>query len=439
MYLSNRIRNLSFWLVDFIKGGKIKSHLIDISEILENHNSSNLKRQQHINNLINHAVNTTLYYKQFDKLKNIEEFPIIDKSIIQDNFNNFQSDYFSKKTKYKVSTSGSTGIPFYLFQDKNKKYRNTADVIYFSQKSGYTVGEKLYFLEAWRHLKNNNSLKSRIKNLEYIDISSFESFQIETFLNKLIHNSKPKTLMGLPSAFENICKYLELNPYFKSKYFNINSIITVSEYLNNSVKTSLKKYFNTKVVSRYSNEEMGILAQQDPMDDSNCFNINWASYHVEILKMDSNEKAQLGEIGRIVITDLFNYCMPLLRYDTGDIGAFETLQISHDFHKLKTIEGRKMDILYDTHGKQISPHLIHAIFYKYFHLLKQYQFIQESEKAYTVKLNMQSSFPNEKELINDIKNDFGEDAKISVIFVDEIPPLASGKRKKVVSNYTKPD
>ncbi|AXP79138.1 hypothetical protein CJ739_37 [Mariniflexile rhizosphaerae] len=439
MYLSNRIRNISFWALDFIKGSKIKNHLTDISKILENHNGSNPKRQQHINNLINHAVSTTLFYKQYDKLKNIEEFPVINKSIIQNNFNTFQSDFFLKKTKHKVSTSGSTGIPFYLFQDKNKRHRNTADVIYFFQKSGYIIGEKLYFLEAWRHFKNNNLLKSRIKNLEYIDISSFESFQIEAFLNKLKNSSKPKTIIGLPSAFENICKYFEANGSFNSKHFNIHSIITVSEFLNNDLKTSLKKHFNTKVVSRYSNEEMGILAQQDPNDDSNCFNINWASYHVEILKMDSNDKAELGELGRIVITDLFNYCIPLIRYDTGDIGAFETPQIGNDLYKFKTIEGRKMDILYDTSGKIISPHLIHTIFYKYFHWLKQYQFIQENEKEYTVKLNIQSSFPNEKELINDIKNDFGNDAKVSIIYVDEIPPLSSGKRKKVASNYTKPD
>lgn len=439
MYLSNRIRNISFWALDFIKGSKIKNHLTDISKILENHNGSNPKRQQHINNLINHAVSTTLFYKQYDKLKNIEEFPVINKSIIQNNFNTFQSDFFLKKTKHKVSTSGSTGIPFYLFQDKNKRHRNTADVIYFFQKSGYIIGEKLYFLEAWRHFKNNNLLKSRIKNLEYIDISSFESFQIEAFLNKLKNSSKPKTIIGLPSAFENICKYFEANGSFNSKHFNIHSIITVSEFLNNDLKTSLKKHFNTKVVSRYSNEEMGILAQQDPNDDSNRFNINWASYHVEILKMDSNDKAELGELGRIVITDLFNYCIPLIRYDTGDIGAFETPQIGNDLYKFKTIEGRKMDILYDTSGKIISPHLIHTIFYKYFHWLKQYQFIQENEKEYTVKLNIQSSFPNEKELINDIKNDFGNDAKVSIIYVDEIPPLSSGKRKKVASNYTKPD
>ena len=439
MYLSNRIRNISFWALDFIKGGKIRNHLTDISKILENHNDSNLKRQQHINNLINHAVNTTLFYKQYDKLKNIEEFPVINKSIVQNNFDNFRSDFFSKKRKYKVSTSGSTGVPFYLFQDKNKKYRNTADVIYFSQKSGYTIGNKLYFLEAWRHLKNNGLFKSRIKNLEYIDISRFENLQIEAFLNKLKNNSKPKNLIGLPSAFENICKYFEINNSFNTKYFNINSIITVSEYLNNDIKTSLKEHFNTKVVSRYSNEEMGILAQQDPDDDSNSFNINWASYHVEILKMDSNEKAELGELGRIVITDLFNYCMPLIRYDTGDIGAFSNLQMGHGFYKLKTIEGRKMDVLYDTNGKMISPHLIHTIFYKYFYWLKQYQFIQENEKEYTIKLNIQGWFPKEKELINDIKNDFGNDAKINIIYVDEIPLLSSKKRKKVASNYTKPD
>ena len=91
-------------------------------------------------------------------------------------------------------------------------------------------------------------------------------------------------------------------------------------------KENLEKHFNTKVVSRYSNEEMGILAQQSNIEQNNAFNINWASYYVEILKMDTNEKANLGELGRIVITDLFNFSMPLIRYDTGDLGVFELIR-----------------------------------------------------------------------------------------------------------------
>ena len=131
--------------------------------------------------------------------------------------------------------------------------------------------------------------------------------------------------------------------------------------------------------------------------------------------------------------------MPIIRYDTGDIGAFEEKSTSSGLLKLKTIEGRKMDILYDTEGNLISPHLINTIFYKYGKHFKQFQFIQNAKNQYTVKLNTKTPFFEENKLIRDIKIDFGDDAIINVIYVDEIPTLASGKRRKVVNNYIKTD
>ncbi len=41
---------------------------------------------------------------------------------------------------------------------------------------------------------------------------------------------------------------------------------------------------------------------------------------VKILKPDDDKLIQESEIGRIVITVLYNYSMPMIRYDTGDIG-----------------------------------------------------------------------------------------------------------------------
>jgi phenylacetate-CoA ligase len=43
--------------------------------------------------------------------------------------------------------------------------------------------------------------------------------------------------------------------------------------------------------------------------------------------------------------------------------------------------------------------------------------------------------PDEKKLLSELKNYLGEDAVISFDYVDEIPVLASGKRKKIVNNY----
>ena len=327
----------------------------------------------------------------------------------------------------------STGIPFFLFQDTNKRNRNRADVIYFSEKSNYKIGDRLFELEVWRNHNKKNSFKSFIQNIYQFDITTLNESRIELFIQKLKTYKGRKNILGFPSSYEIICNYLNEKQSNQNK-FNISSIIANAEYLNSYTKTEMGKHFSTVVLSRYSSEEIGIMAHQT-INSPELFVINHASYHVEILNFNNDEPAPFGELGRIVVTDLFNYSMPIIRYDTGDAAKF--IKTEDGIIKFESIEGRKMDLIYDTKGNIISSFVVYTKFYNYYKLLKQYQFIQESEKEYKIKLNIHNDFPFENELINNVKKDFGNDAIVKIEYVDEIPPLASGKRKKVVNNYKK--
>jgi phenylacetate-CoA ligase len=152
------------------------------------------------------------------------------------------------------------------------------------------------------------------------------------------------------------------------------------------------------------------------------------------LDLENDTPVKPGEFGRIVVTDLFNFAMPIIRYDTGDIAKLGVSK--NGAMQLEEIEGRKMDLIYDSQGNIISSFVIYTKFYKYYKLLKQYQFLQHGEKDYEIKLNLQDAvFEFENDLITDVKSDFGIDANITISYVDEIPALASGKRKKVINNF----
>lgn len=432
----SKLRSYGFWAIDSIKGKKIKNHYDEITLINEKFDSAEAKllRTSYLSNLIDHATSTTPFYKEFSHLTNLEDFPVIKKTTVQNNFEEFKSQPYIDLPKFKVATSGSTGIPFFLFQNENKKKRNTADTIYFLQQANYTLGERLYDLEVWRGINMNSPTKALLQNLKYVDITRFSDDEIENFLAELKKDNSPRHLIGFVSAFENICKYLDKKGAAPLN-LNIKSVVAISEYLTDYVKDTMQKYFQVPVVSRYSNEEIGIIAQQLPDMNKTDFKINWGSYHVEILDMEKDIPAKPGQAGRIVVTDLFNYCMPLLRYDTGDIARFGKDEIS-GAPTFKGLEGRKMDMVYDTSGTLISSFIIYTKFYNYYTLIKQYQFIQEDQKSYRIKLNLEGQFDFENELIQDVKKDFGEDALVTVEYVDEIPALSSGKRKKVVSHYT---
>lgn len=432
--LLNFARHKFFWLLDSLKGGRIKNQLKEIKLGIEQPNSEKAKqlKEAHLKSLINHAVKTTPFYKAYSETTNLSDFPVIRKTIIQENFKNFQSSEFIDKENFKVSTSGSTGVPFFLFQNKNKRNRNHADALYFYDQSNFKIGNRLYELEVWRDHNKKENLKSWLQNIVQFDISRLTDQRIKKFLRILKTDKQSKTILGFASALEMIAQYLEKKNLFY-KDLKIESVIANSEYLSTYTKTTLGKHLNTTILSRYSSEEIGIIAQQT-LNAPNSFIINHASYQVELLNLDNDLPAKPGEFGRIVLTDLFNYAMPIIRYDTGDIAKFG--EDKNGVIVFTQIDGRKMDLIYDSKGNMLSSFVVYTKFYKYYHLLKQYQFIQQGEKEYEVKLNLQdSNFQFEHELIADIKSDFGDDATVTITYVDEIPALSSGKRRKVINRY----
>lgn len=429
------VRKKIYYLSDTIQGKKVTNHLNEINFILNNPEAGKSKiiQEKNLNNILKHATKTTPFYNKFKNFNSILDFPVIKKLVIQDNFNYFQSYLHKDKNNFKVSTSGSTGVPFFLFQDEVKRNRNKADVLHFLKRSNYEVGQRLFYLGV--RLNQKFSLKSLIQNVSLIDISKLTDEAIEDFLEKVAKDKNSnKILLGHVSAFETILNYLDRKNKDVTN-IKLNSIVTNSEHLSNQTKTKLESYFKTHVLSRYSSEEAGIIAHQT-IDSPNTFVVNHASYYIEILNLDSDIPAKPGELGRIVLTDLFNYAMPLIRYDTGDIAKskFNTKGVL----EFETVEGRKMDTVYDTKGNVLSSYVFNKIIYKHYKRIKQYQFIQQDKKEYEIKLNLQEDkFPFENELISEVKEDFGNDANVNITYVNEIPPLASGKRRKVINNYNK--
>ena len=169
--------------------------------------------------------------------------------------------------------------------------------------------------------------------------------------------------------------------------------------------------------------------------DNNELLVNRASYHIELLKLDSDEPVGKGELGRVVITDLYNYAMPIIRYDTGDM-AVVSESSNDDKMFLKQIEGRRVDMIYDTKGRALTSHTWGVYMWK-FDKLKQYQFIQEGEKEYVLKVNGADGIYTSEEFDETLRAILGEDANIDIQYVDEIPVLSSGKFKKTICNYKK--
>ena len=425
------LRAFLFWTLDALKGGIVRKYCKEVSYYLRNDCGENVNQLKHI---LDWSVNNVEFYKKYKGYKSILDFPVINKSIIKGNMEKLLCPKYDKSKLFKEETSGSTGTPLVIYQDDIKRKRARADTIVFSDFAGYKFGTKLYYSRVWNNFNRKSSLQSKIQNIVMQDSDKLSDSELESFIQKLEKDQSEKSVLIFASTLAALFRYLETRK--RKTTAIVASFITMSESLADNVREGIQKIYKTNVVARYSDCECGILAQQCPNHSE--FHINRGSFYIELLKFDSDEKAEEGEMGRIVVTDLYNHAMPIIRYDTGDVGVISYESKCKTKGKVFTrVDGRRIDCIYSTKGEMLSPYIVNNTLWR-FEELKQYQFIQNDVNDYIVKLNVkQQTFNREKELLDALKHYIGEDANIKVEYVEEIPLLASGKRKQVINNYKK--
>ncbi|MFK8268204.1 phenylacetate--CoA ligase family protein [Capnocytophaga cynodegmi] len=426
------IRYYLYWGLDALTGGKKRKHYDEIAKIYHQKGDYSSIISKRLDDILEYACQKTSFYKNFDP-KNIKSFPIISKKDVNENYNSFFSeDYVNKKDSLRVmTTSGSTGATFRIYQNPEKVLRNKMDILFFYHIANYDVGDRMYSLRIWTNINRKSWLTQLKENFRMYDTSSLSKEGVLQLEKIAIQDRNIKVLSGYASTFAELVKNLDNQSRKKSKEWKVKSIISMAEELLIHTKQELIDIFNCPVVSRYSNQEMGMFAQQ-PASGEDYFLTNEASYHFEFLKLDSDEEAQEDELARIVITDLFNKSVPLIRYETGDLCTFG---IKNNRKYIKVLQGRANDLLKTNDGKLLPPYLIIYTLW-HFKNIVQFQLIQENLNLIRLKLVHQFDNKNKtfKQIEEKLINVFGKETTVEIDEVLEIPTEKTGKRKFIISN-----
>lgn len=432
-------RNKVYWMLDGVKGHKVRDYLNTISMYNSgNKNEKEIEKYQEkcIHKLLNHCRKNVPYYQDMLTLK-LEEWPVITKAIIKENRQDFISQNYNEKDLISMSTSGSTGTPFVSLQNIGKKKHVNAETMYYMGLLGYKVGQRIVFLRSLVDECSKTKFQQFSQNIYQINCNDLSDEGIENKVKEIekLSQKSGAFLIAYSSTYDSFRKYFERKGYEATRNCKILGMVAGSEMLYDSTRKSMEKAFNCKCVSRYANEENGFLGQD--YTENNVFLVDRADYYIEILKFDSDEKAEKGEVGRIVVTDLFNFGLPMVRYDTGDVGAFTTINVKgKNYLAIGSFGGRAVDVIFDSSGRQLSPHAITNAMWR-FQSLKQFKFIQKGEKNYEIQLNVGSEKIDEKLLENELKNVVGIDCMLEISYVNEIPVLASGKRRYIENQWRK--
>ncbi len=434
------LRKIVLTIYDLIAGGMISKNLNEIRQVNFDLDAKQkiAYQQQQFSSLWKQVNQNVSYYKDQSETITLHQLPVVNKNFINANFDLFLSSKYSRKKLKKVSTSGSTGVPFIIYHNKEKVKRQIADTLLFNEICGYNFGERLVYLRIWNDINQLNFIQKLTKNILPINTLHLSSESTQSIIDEIEKSGNTVSILSYASSLELLSQNLERMRVTSIKG-KISCIITMAEALPIQTKRNLEQVFDCPVYSRYSNSENGFIAHQIPGYGENYF-INNASFIVEILDINDDIPVDDGKMGRIVVTDLFNDAVPLIRYDTGDIGVRNTIKIlGKDVSVIEKIEGRKLDFICDTAGKLLSPH---AVDYglRTIEEIKQFQLIQLSEFDYKLKLNAKPDTDLKKSAAlaeKGVKAFLGDEAKIEIEFVEEIPLLLSGKRRIVVNEWKK--
>ena len=429
-----------FWISDFFKGSPIRKSYNEISLIQSLPAAKGLRyRVNSLNQLLEYVWDNTEYYKRFKGKYDLVSYPVLNKMDLISNYNSIKVEIDKIPGQignvFVQRTSGSTGVPFAIPQDTNKRNRRIAEIKFFGNQLGFKSHEKLIQLRSWNQWQKKNSKQIFKENIVPFDISKMGENELKN-LCELINKEKAVSLRGYASTFGNIALLAHKYNY---SFPSLKIVVSTSEALEDDVRESVKKYMGCEIASQYANEECGILAQErvPTVSRDNKMYFNWSGYWIEILKLDRDEPVEYGEIGRIVVTDLYNYAFPLIRYDTGDTCVLaDPDEYSNGYPVISKLYGRRFDLTYSTKGTPIYP-LAYGRILKNFSNIISWQFIQVSKDEYELLLKVRyNDKDGEVKILKYLKEIVGNDAVIKIIYVDDIPTLKSGKRKPVVNKYS---
>ncbi|WP_394168165.1 phenylacetate--CoA ligase family protein [Saccharospirillum alexandrii] len=353
-----------------------------------------------------------------------QEVPILEKKDLIENKSRMKTTNagrYSEKT-----TGGSTGEPVTVLKNSIGLARERAATWRAYEWAGVTIGTKQARFWGVPHNRKNRLKASLIDFVA--NRMRFSAFDLDSgSLDRIYQNIKkysPDYLYGYVSAIRELAHFVLENAEKRNDTWSIKCVITTSEVLTQKDREIIERAFKCRVYNEYGCGEVGSIAHE-------C---EFGSMHV----MAENVYLEQSEEGELIVTDLHNTVMPLIRYRIGDFAqiGYSECSCGVGLPVLTSIGGRAYDIIRTPEGRRIHPESVIYIFealqqkYSYF---KHFQVVQSAGNALTVNLVPTSNWSEKgrSELTQDIKSSLSTNMNVEICIVDSIPREASGKMRVV--------
>ena len=419
----SNIREIVYWTLDFVKGSPVRKRVKSIREKKKN----GYDNAEELRAVLDYARRNVPFYENVES-SDLKAFPVVNKEKMKKDYESFRSrEYLDDSKLLTLYTSGSSGTPFKAYQNKDKDHWHKAAMIVKNKEIGWNIGDRWAHLRNWGFGKDASRVERIKKNMVPLSILDLNDEKLEKIVQTLVSDKKLQIILSYSSGLERLVEYIIRKNYTEYN-FGLKLIIADSDNLKTEMWDMLEKIFKCPVLNRYASIENAIIAITKPGDRT--FYIDTTQFYVEILRLDSDEPATEGEMGRIVITDFNNKALPFIRYSNGDLAIAKKI-VDGQCVEIESLEGREISALRKTDGTILSETNIMGRF-KQFVEIHRYQIIQKGKKDYTMRLEGVSPDVDEK-CIAEIKTIFGNDANVTIEHTDHIECGKIGKFKVTIS------
>jgi phenylacetate-CoA ligase len=392
---------------------------------------------QKLRTIVDHASRTVPFYR--DRLPEIrcwDEFlnvPLLTKADIRNSFDDLRSSNYRDQPLHEKKTSGSTGVPLRVLLDEAGMQFKRACTMRSDEWSGWRFGERV--AKVWgnpEYLKLG--CRGRLRNdwldrADYLDTLQFTESALAAFAARCARR-QPSLIFGHAHSVYLLASYVD-----KHGPANIRpkGIITSAMVLHDWQRKAIETVFGCRVTNRYGCEEVSLIASECEVHDG--LHVNADGLIVEILA--NGKPAAPGQPGAVVVTDLVNRAMPIIRYKIGDVAVMSERHCpcGRGLPMIDRLDGRESDYVTTERGELISGISLTENFAMHLPGVAQLQIVQEAVTQFRFRIVRGQGFGDESlhHLNRLVRERFGDRTQYDLEFVHEIPQEPSGKYRFCIS------
>jgi len=410
-----------------------------------------LLQNEYLGRIINHAYDHVLYYRRiFEErglkpqdirsAEDLRKLPVLTKSKVREYLGVLRATGFPDKKLFINSTSGSTGEPLQFYSTYDDFYNWGFAAAYRAYEwAGFDMGVKNIWIRG--NFKYESAIRKYIAEflqtlektriIDPVSLSRTELSRLVGILGKF----QPSVIRGYSSAISILAGYIEGELHSS---FKLRSIISTGEQLYGYQRNLCSRIFECDVYNHYGAMEVRAIATE--CSEHHGLHIAAENVIVEVVD-ERGMPLPAGQEGKILVTNLHNYAMPLIRYEIGDLGVLsdESCPCGRGLPLLTGLNGRTSDVIVTPGGKLLSGAALIDISAD-LRGVSQYQIVQEDTKNIAVNIVPEKKYSDTErtEIMNGIidryRNVLGHGMEITVNFTNRIETTQIGKRKFVISS-----